>query len=191
MIDARETARRAILRAEEIQEARRRVRIMTPIVISGICAAFVALYVTAFPFSKPPENQIYIGDMPVPLAAPLTPDNDAVPYNGAGAETESIIKIPSYDAAVMTTGSPDAKVALYNPEGNTCWFTFEITLADTGETLYTSGMVAPSMCLENITLNKTLNEGEHTAYVTIREYDVETLEKTGQVSVTTTLIVGK
>ena len=189
MLDAKETAKRALLRAEEIKAAKkRRNRLLKTTAITGLCVACAAIILTVTPPIGINKNQVTIDDMPVPLAAPLIPDADAKPYNGTGAENETI-KIPNlYNKATIRAGTPEVEIALINPESNPCWFKFEITLADTGETIYISDLVAPSMCIENITLYKTLESGEHPANVTIKQYDLETLEKTGQISVTIALV---
>lgn len=56
---------------------------------------------------------------------------------------------------------------LMNPEGNPCYFTFEIVLNDTDETIYTSKMVEPGKAITEVTLEKTLAAGEYPATIKI------------------------
>lgn len=53
------------------------------------------------------------------------------------------IKIPGYPSISLPADKQDAEVALLNPEGNPCYFTFELVLTDTDEVLYTSKQVEP------------------------------------------------
>lgn len=61
----------------------------------------------------------------------------------------------------------DAEVALLNPEGNPCYFTFELVLTDTDEVLYTSKQVEPGQMITNITLNRALSAGQYNAELRI------------------------
>lgn len=77
------------------------------------------------------------------------------------------IKIPSYPSVTIPANTKDVTVALLNPEGNPCYFTFTLVLKDTGETLYTSGMVAPGDVITDITLSHPLEAGEYDATIQI------------------------
>lgn len=46
---------------------------------------------------------------------------------------------------------------LKNPEGNPCYFTFEIVLTETEETIYTSKMVEPGKAITEDELTRALN----------------------------------
>ena len=47
------------------------------------------------------------------------------------------------DTITIEADKKDVQMNLMNPEGNPCYFTFEIVLNDTDETIYTSKMVEP------------------------------------------------
>ena len=53
------------------------------------------------------------------------------------------IRIPGYPSIMIEADKKDVQMNLMNPEGNPCYFTFEIVLNDTDETIYTSKMVEP------------------------------------------------
>ncbi len=53
------------------------------------------------------------------------------------------IRIPGYPTITIEADKKDVQMNLMNPEGNPCYFTFEIVLNDTDETIYTSKMVEP------------------------------------------------
>lgn len=77
------------------------------------------------------------------------------------------IKIPGYPSISLPADKQDAEVALLNPEGNPCYFTFELVLTDTDEVLYTSKQVEPGQMITNITLNRALSAGQCNAELRI------------------------
>ena len=68
------------------------------------------------------------------------------------------IRIPGYPSITVDAGKDNVTMNLFNPEGNPCYFTFEIVLSDTGETIYKSDMVE---------LQHPLEAGEHNAVIKI------------------------
>ena len=58
-------------------------------------------------------------------------------------------------------------MALLKPEGNPCYFTFELVLSDTDEVLYTSKQVPPGQMIEEITLTRPLEAGQYNATLRI------------------------
>lgn len=64
-------------------------------------------------------------------------------------------------------------ISLKNPEGNPCYFTFIITLED-GTVLYKSDHVPPGNEIKRITINKPLEKGTYTAYVSILTNEIKT-----------------
>ena len=64
-------------------------------------------------------------------------------------------------------------MALLNPEGNPCYFTFELVLKDSGETLYKSKMVPPGKAITKITLSRALPAGEYNATIKITTASLE------------------
>ena len=73
-------------------------------------------------------------------------------------------------------------ISLKNPEGNPCYFSFEIYLKDTNEVLYTSKMVKPGDTISRITIDKALNSGKYTAVVHINTNELETGSKMNDAS---------
>ena len=111
----------------------------------------------------------------VPLAAlPLMQmEESAMPYTGTLSEsvTAEGVKIPGYTGITIPAETTDVQLLLFNPADNECDLMFEIVLD--GETLYKSGLVAPGMCVEDITLTRGLAQGEYQAVLTIRSYEPE------------------
>jgi hypothetical protein len=77
------------------------------------------------------------------------------------------IKIPGYPSIALPKDKETVNVALVNPEGNPCYFTFEIVLKDTGESLYKSKLVPPGKAITEITMARALEAGEYNAIIKI------------------------
>ena len=77
------------------------------------------------------------------------------------------IKIPGYPSISLPANQQTVQVALLNPEGNPCYFTFELVLSDTDEVLYTSKQVPPGQMIEEITLTRPLEAGQYNATLRI------------------------
>ena len=133
---------------------------------------------------------VEIDDRHIPLAAPLFPDVNAVPYevdsdSTVGVTVGTVVGtadgpwclIPDYDGKAITVSNGRyAQITLFNQVSNPCSLTFEIVLADTGKSLYKSGLVAPGMCLENVELDEILDAHEYSAVLIISAYDSSNLE---------------
>lgn len=99
------------------------------------------------------------------------------------------IKIPGYPSITIPADTKDVTMALLNPEGNPCYFTFKLVLKDTGETLYTSGMVAPGDVITDVTLSRPLEAGEYNATIQISTASLEDGGAMNGANVETLLIV--
>lgn len=122
-------------------------------------------------------------------------DENAKPFDGqvgnapkANPEAESI-SIPGYPKLYLTAGSTAADVVLGNPEGNPCYFTYELVLEDTEETLYQSGQIAPGEAVPSIELSRALEAGEYPAVLKITTNHVETQAQLNGANVKTVLVV--
>lgn len=79
-------------------------------------------------------------------------------------------------------------MALLNPDGNPCYFKFELVLKSTGETIYTSKLVPPGKAITNITLSKALAEGEYDATIKISTYSLTDQSAMNGANVETVLV---
>ncbi|MGN0501633.1 MAG: hypothetical protein ACI4HN_01780 [Ruminococcus sp.] len=134
------------------------------------------------------------GEEPAPTTqnATMEVDPNAGLYNGEqpedkGGEAEGI-KIPGYPSITIPANQTDVTVALLNPEGNPCYFVFELVLKDTDETLYTSKLVPPGQAITDITLSKPLDAGQHNAVIKISTYSLEDQSPMNGANVETILI---
>ncbi len=99
------------------------------------------------------------------------------------------IKIPGYPSITLPANQKNVTMALLNPEGNPCYFKFEIVLKDTGETIFESKLVPPGQALTDITLSRALEAGEYNAVIKITTSSLETLSAMNGANVETVLIV--
>ena len=99
------------------------------------------------------------------------------------------IKIPGYPSITLPKDQKTVNVALLNPEGNPCYFTFEIVLKDTGESLYKSKLVPPGKAITEITMSKALPAGEYDATIKITTTSLEDGSAMNGANVETVLIV--
>lgn len=77
------------------------------------------------------------------------------------------IRIPGYPRITISADTKDVTMNLQNPEGNPCYFTFEIVLTDEEETIYTSKLVEPGKAITDVTLSHALEKGEYPAVIKI------------------------
>ena len=99
------------------------------------------------------------------------------------------IKLCSYPSITLPADTRDVSVALLNPESNPCYFTFELTLKDTDEVLYTSKLVPPGQAIYEITLSRPLEEGKYDAVIRISTTSLEDGSAMNGANVETVLIV--
>ena len=99
------------------------------------------------------------------------------------------IKIPGYPSITLPKDQKTVNVALLNPEGNPCYFTFEIVLKDTGESIYKSKLVPPGKAITEITMSRALSAGEYNATIKITTTSVADGSAMNGANVETVLIV--
>lgn len=121
-------------------------------------------------------------------------DPNAQEWTGENLENKSDdesvgIQIPGYPSITLPADTENVTVALLNPKGNPCYFTFELVLSDTDEVLYTSGMVAPGQVITDITLSRALAAGEYNATIKISTASLEDGSAMNGANVETVLIV--
>ena len=98
------------------------------------------------------------------------------------------IKIPGYPSITIAKDTKNVQMALMNPEGNPCYFMFEIVLKDGNETLYKSNYVEPGKAIYDVTLQKPLAEGEHPAVIKITTLSLDGKNPLNGANVETVLI---
>lgn len=111
-----------------------------------------------------------------------TPDLDesAIAYqmpDGMKNEDPSQIMMPGFGTITMDAGGTTVHAALANPEGNPCYFKYQISLSDTGEQVYESGWIAPGMAVTEWDISEELPEGEYPIYILVQTASLENYEE--------------
>lgn len=101
-----------------------------------------------------------------PAFSPDLDENAIVQTDGIKEKTEGI-RIPGYPRITISADTKDVTMNLQNPEGNPCYFTFEIILTEGEETIYTSKLVEPGKAITDVTLSRALEKGEYPAVIKI------------------------
>lgn len=83
-------------------------------------------------------------------------------------------------AVTMEDGSSEAELRIENIEANHHLMRVEITLDDTGEVLYTSGLIEPGYHIQSVPLNRVLPAGTYAATALFTAYDPATEEEAGK-----------
>lgn len=143
--------------------------------------------VTATPTTEPP---------PTPTPRPrLEVDPDAGEYV-APVVTEKPdgggIAIPGWGSISIPADETEVAVDFPNPEANAgrYYLTFQLRLKETGEVLYTSGLVEPGLHIQKITLSRPLEAGTYAAVVHVQPYRMdENQTPTNNANMETTLNV--
>lgn len=99
------------------------------------------------------------------------------------------IKIPGYPSMTIEANKKNVSVALMNPDGNPCYFIFELSLDDTGEVLYTSDMIPPGQAIYEMTLSHGLSAGTYQAKLIIYTISLEDGKAMNGANMETILIV--
>lgn len=74
---------------------------------------------------------------------------------------------------VFENNGKKGRIGIENVEGNRYSFQVDIVLKDTGETVYSSGLIDPGYYIEYIELSKKLKEGEYPATAIYTTYSLD------------------
>lgn len=82
------------------------------------------------------------------------------------------ISIPGWTAIKLPSGAKEAEVSLHNPEGNAGYYdlSFTLKLADSGEVLFTTGLIEPGYKCSRVTLSRELSPGEYNGILSVQPY---------------------
>ena len=142
------------------------------IVIISLLAVAVGIGAYSLISKKPAE----VSERGTPLGGmSLILDENMKEYEGRDPEdrggASKGTKIPGYGTVRLPSGKSDVKMVLLNPEGNECYFTFELVIND--ETYFMSNLIEPSKCIEDLNLTKPLKKGTYTAILKISTYSMD------------------
>ena len=102
----------------------------------------------------------------------------------------SQIMLPGISQITARAGEEHVEHVLFNPEGNPCYFKFHLVRNDTGEELYTSGLVEPGNAVMEFDLTEPLEAGSYEVTVQVETHPVDDPEgEMNQGAIKTTLVV--
>lgn len=106
-------------------------------------------------------------------------DENAISYHVEGMKNRDPEQISIPVFSVFETNIKDMLVKhnMANPEGNPGYFEYHITLNDTGEEIYKSGLIKPGTAVPSFTLNKKLSVGEYAGTIEIKCFDLNDYTK--------------
>ena len=119
-------------------------------------------------------------------------DESQIAYHVEGMVNKdpSQIMLPGISQITAQAGERHVEHVLFNPEGNPCYFKFHLVRDDTGEELYTSGLVEPGNAVMEFDLTKALEKGSYEVTVQVETHPVDDPEgEMNQGAVKTTLVV--
>ena len=92
-------------------------------------------------------------------------------------ENTRSVAVPGIGYVNAKAGDKKVQIGLYNPEGNPCYFQYEISLKDTGEVIYTSDdLIVPGTSVDTIELTRALDAGSYPALLKVRVLSLDTQE---------------
>lgn len=110
------------------------------------------------------------------------------------AELDRIVEEGMFNISIVSViefadGQSAGNAYIENVPGNRYAMQADISLDDTGETVYESKAIKPDSYIESITLNQDLEPGNYVATATFTALDPDSLEEVGKAAAKVTLIV--
>lgn len=145
-------------------------------------------------FGKSPANTLEATKTPTKK---LSVDQNAGEYVAPELPTPEAtagVAIPGWGYISLPAGETEVVVDFPNPEANVdkYYLTFELRLKESGEVLYTSGLVPPGKHIQKISLSRALDEGTHNAVIHVQPYKMDEAQTpTNNADMETELIVYK
>lgn len=102
---------------------------------------------------------------------PNAKDYDFSFSDGSNASADHIA-IPGYSEIVLPSDTKNVQLILLNPKGNPCDFRFTLILKDSGEVLYTSGLVPPGQAITELKLKRALDTGSYPLIIQIETFSL-------------------
>ncbi|MGX8833674.1 hypothetical protein ACWG0P_05615 [Amedibacillus sp. YH-ame6] len=122
---------------------------------------------------------IMIGLLIFNILAPKGPEledgmDQYTPTSSIQKNTDSTsILLPGYKDLNMEENTDTAYVALYNPEGNPCYFKFKITLDETGQIIYESKLIPPGYAVTAVKFDRSFPTGIYPISINIETFSLD------------------
>ncbi|WP_308754458.1 hypothetical protein [uncultured Anaerotruncus sp.] len=102
---------------------------------------------------------------------------------------EGMFNISINTAPIFENGGAEGPLQIENVPGNRYLMQVQITLDDTGELIYKTGLIEPNHHIQNTKLDVELGKGEYLATAVFNAYDPETEEYVGSAGAKLTITV--
>ena len=89
------------------------------------------------------------------------------------SEGQTGIKIPGYGEITVPTGETTWKITLANPEENTCYFKYTVTIDDSEPPIYESDLIEPGKAVREFEVTEPLEAGDYEIHLNISTYAMD------------------
>lgn len=93
-------------------------------------------------------------------------------FSSQNASSDQIV-IPGYGDILLEADTRDVMLILPNPASNPCYFRFTIILEESGETIYSSGLVPPGKAIQSPKLKRAFPQGDYHAVIRIETFSLD------------------
>ena len=89
------------------------------------------------------------------------------------SEGQTGIKIPGYGEITVPAGKTTWKITLANPEENTCYFRYSVTIDDSETPIYESDLIEPGKAVREFEVTEPLEAGDYEIHLNISTYAMD------------------
>ena len=89
------------------------------------------------------------------------------------SEGQTGIKIPGYGEITVARGETTWKITLANPEENTCYFKYTVTIDDSETPIYESDLIEPGKAVREFEVTEPLEAGDYEIHLNISTYAMD------------------
>ena len=89
------------------------------------------------------------------------------------SEGQTGIKIPGYGEITVPAGETTWKITLANPEENTCYFKYTVTIDDSETPIYESDLIEPGKAVREFEVTEPLEAGDYEIHLNISTYAMD------------------
>lgn len=89
------------------------------------------------------------------------------------SEGQTGIKIPGYGEITVPAGETTWKITLANPEENTCYFKYTVTIDDSENPIYESDLIEPGKAVGEFDVTEPLEAGDYEIHLNISTYAMD------------------
>ena len=89
------------------------------------------------------------------------------------SEGQTGIKIPGYGEITVPAGETTWKITLANPEENTCYFKYTVTIDDSETPIYESDLIEAGKAVREFEVTEPLEAGDYEIHLNISTYAMD------------------